>query len=102
VGRMPLVLLRPLCWKRSQAPPGPDGGTQLHTSRLRGAATPLHALLSALQAEGASRVDRLRSPRSLPALPLAGLPRVLALLSLVRAAGAASRNLRSLPAVNGE
>ncbi len=88
---MPLVLLRTLREQRKGAACRLQGHANLCGSGLRGAATVLHALLPAVQAQGQARLVASRVARPLSALPLADLVCVHALLPLVRPSGAARR-----------
>jgi hypothetical protein len=83
VDELSLVLGGPLPRQWPAAAPRPAGRAPLHPPRLHGGAAPVHALLSRVQAEARAALEPPRALRSLPALSLAGVARLLAFLRVV-------------------
>jgi len=95
VDRLPVVLPGPFRGQWARAAPRPEGGAALHAAWLPGRAARLHALLPGLQAEAEAPLEPPRALGSLPALPLARVARLLALLCLVRPARAPRRHVQA-------
>ena len=90
---LPLVLYGPFRGKRTAAAQRPRFGPRLRAEGLLRGASAVHAVLPDLQAEAAAYLVTSRASGPLPALPLAGLEELVALLSLVWPPGATRRDL---------
>ena len=93
--RLPVVLPRSVREQRSFAARRCPGRPELQPPGLLGTAPAVHALLPDLQAEAEARLVPRRIAGPVPAMPLAGVPTVLAALSVVWTERAACGNIRS-------
>ena len=88
-----LVLHGSIRGQRQAASRRSGSGPKVQSPRLRGSAPTLHALLSALQDQDPAPVVPRRLVRPLSEVPLARLPRLLALLPLVWSPRARGRDV---------